>query len=281
MLLDPRLHAYRPDLADVKLKDQVSSLRYAQGRPFTVAAPVADVRKAPHATAGVMTQALMGEAVAVFDISGGWAWCQLAGDGYVGYMPVDALVEGTIRATHLVSVPLTFLYPAADLKSSPRTPVYLNSRLTVRAEGETWAELADRRFVFRRHLTPLGAGAAEPASVAVMFEHVPYLWGGKTQQGLDCSGLIQIAFHAAGLACPRDSDMIEREVGEPLPLDPDVLARGDLVFWKGHLGMMLDGERIIHANGHHMLTVIEPVGDALARIESLYGPATSFRRPLR
>lgn len=279
MLLDPRLHAYRPDLADARLKEQVRSARYAEGRPFTVAAPIADVRKAPHPTAGVMTQALMGEAVAVFDVSAGWAWCQLAGDGYVGYVPLETLAEGVIEATHQVSVPLSFLYPAADLKSSPRGPVYLNSLLTVADEDETWARLADGRFVFRRHVRPRGAGGAEPSGVAAMFEHVPYLWGGKTQQGLDCSGLIQIAFHAAGRPCPRDSDMIERDIGDPLPLEPSLLERGDLVFWKGHVGMMLDRERIIHANGHHMLTVIEPVEEALARIAALYGPATSFRRP--
>jgi cell wall-associated NlpC family hydrolase len=257
----------------------VSADRFAEGRPHTVVAPLVDVRGAPCGAASQTTQALMGEAAAVFEVANGWAWCQFERDGYVGYVPADALAEGHVQPTHQVAMPSTFLYPAADLKTAPYAAVYMNTPLAVVEAGEKWSRVADGRYVFTRHLRPFDAVAAEPAAVAVLFEHTPYLWGGRTQLGLDCSGLVQTAFQACGRACPRDTDMMERELGQPLAFDAAVLQRGDLVFWKGHIGMMLDGERLIHANGHHMMTVIEPLSSALERIAALFGPASSFRRP--
>jgi cell wall-associated NlpC family hydrolase len=279
MPLDPRLHACRPDLADVRLKGKVSAARYVDGRPHTVVAPLVDVRGALRSDASLTTQALMGESAAVFEVENGWAWCQFDRDGYVGYVPVDALAEGHMQPTHRVSVPSTFLYPAADLKSAPYAAVYMTTPLAVVEADEKWSRIADGRYVFTRHIRPFDAVAPDPAAAAVLLEHSPYLWGGRTRFGLDCSGLIQTAFHACGVACPRDTDMMEREFGQPLAFDAAVLQRGDLVFWKGHVGMMLDGDRLIHSNGHHMMTVIEPLSDALKRIAALFGPATSFRRP--
>jgi cell wall-associated NlpC family hydrolase len=279
MRLDPRLHAYRPDLADARLADRIPAARYAEGRPHIVTAGLVDVRSAPRSDASQTTQALMGEAVAVFDIEKDWAWCQLGRDNYVGYVPASALAEGIAAATHEVSVPSTFVYPDANLKTAPYTAIYMCTPLAVVDEGEKWSRIADGRNVFTRHLRPLGTASGEPVAVAQMFEHTPYLWGGRTRFGLDCSGLVQTAFQACGIACPRDTDMMEREFGQPLAFDAAVLQRGDLVFWKGHVGMMLDGDRLIHSNGHHMTTVIEPLPDALKRIAALFGPATSFRRP--
>ena len=280
MNLDLRLHAYRPDLADARLEGQVSAARYVEGRPHTVTAALVDVRGAPRGDASQTTQALMGEAAAVFEIENGWAWCQFERDGYVGYIPADALSEGYVQPTHQVSVTSTFLYPAADLKTAPYQAVYMNTPLAVAEGGEKWSRIADGRYVFTRHLRPLGTAFGEPVAVAQLIEHVPYLWAGRTLLGVDCSGLVQTAFQACGRSCPRDSDMMEGELGTPLPFgDTGVLQRGDLVFWAGHVGMMIDGERLIHANGHHMLTVIEPLSEALTRIAALFGPATSFRRP--
>jgi cell wall-associated NlpC family hydrolase len=279
MPLDPRLHAYRPDLADARLADRIPAARYAEGRPHTVVAGLVDVRSAPRMDASQTTQALMGEAVAVFDIEDDWAWCQLGRDNYVGYVPAAALAEGITAATHEVCVPGTFVYPDANLKTAPYTAIYMCTPLAVVDEGEKWSRIADGRYVFTRHLRPLGTASGEPVAVAQLFEHVPYLWAGRTLLGVDCSGLVQTAFQACGRFCPRDTDMMERELGQPLAFDAAVLQRGDLVFWKGHVGMMLDGKRLIHSNGYHMLTVIEPLSDALKRIAALFGPATSFRRP--
>lgn len=280
MHLDPRLHAYRPDLADVRLEGKVPAARYAEGRLHTVIAAIVDVKSAPRLDASQTTQALMGESATVFEIENGWAWCQFERDGYVGYVPADALGQGHVQPSHQVSVPSTFLYPAADLKTAPYAAVYMNTPLAVVEGGDKWSRIADGRYVFTRHLRPLGTASGEPVAVAQLFEHVPYLWAGRTLLGVDCSGLVQTAFQACGRSCPRDSDMMEGELGTALPFgDTGVLQRGDLVFWKGHMGMMVDHERLIHANGYHMLTVIEPLSDALKRIGALFGPATSFRRP--
>jgi cell wall-associated NlpC family hydrolase len=279
MPLDPRLNAYRPDIADARLAQKISAARYVEGRPHVVSAPLIDVKAEPRHDAKQTTQALMGEAAMVFEVANGWAWCQFGRDGYVGYVEAEALAEGIEEATHEVAVPNTFLYPAADLKSAPYSTVYMNTPLRVVDVGEKWSRITDGRYVFTRHVRPLGTASGEPAAAAALFEHTPYLWGGRTRLGLDCSGLVQTAFQACGLACPRDTDMMERELGTALAMDPACLERGDLVFWSGHVGMMLDGGRLIHANGHHMLTVIEPLSEALRRIESMFGPASSFRRP--
>ena len=128
------------------------------------------------------------------------------------------------------------------------------------------------------HLAPIGAGfETDAAGVALRFLGAPYLWGGRESLGLDCSGLVQQALAACGKACPRDTDM---QAGIGVAVAPGDLARGDLVFWKGHVGMMLDAERMVHANGHHMATVVEPLAEAIARIEAAgYGPPTAYRRP--
>ncbi|HUF44309.1 MAG TPA: SH3 domain-containing protein, partial [Aestuariivirgaceae bacterium] len=205
MTFDPRLHAVRPDLADARLAKHVSAARFAVGRPHSVAATLVDVRGAPRPDASQTTQALMGEAAAVFEVENGWAWCQFERDGYVGYVPADALAEGQLHTTHQVAVPSTFLYPAADLKTAPYAAVYMNTPLAVVEAGEKWSRIADGRYVFTRHLRPLGTASGEPVAVAQLFEHVPYLWAGRTLLGVDCSGLVQTAFQACGRSCPRDS----------------------------------------------------------------------------
>lgn len=280
MPLDPRLHAFRPDRADARLRGQVDAHQFVNGEPAEIVVPAVGVRRQPGFDAEMLTEALQGERVLVFDREDGWAWAQLETDGYVGYVPESALSAELTVPTHRVAVPLTFCYPADDLRSQPTLAAFLNARLQIAEVGDTWSRLANGSYVFTRHLAALDGRPADPVTVASMFVNVPYRWGGKTHSGLDCSGLIQIAFHAAGRACPRDTDMIERSLGRLLPTaDPAVLESGDLVFWKGHVGMMIDGQRIIHANGHHMLTVIEPVGEAIARIAAMHGPVTSFRRP--
>lgn len=276
--LDPRLNAFRPDLGDARLRGAVAAERYVEGEAGEIATPVAPVRKAPRGEAMRTTEALLGERVKVFERAGGWCWVQLERDGYVGYVEEAAVAApDTRRPTHRIAVPRSFVYPDANLKSEPARPVFLNGLVRVAETGEAWSRLQGGGWIFTRHIRP--ADLAEPDAVAVAerFVGVPYLWGGKTHGGLDCSGLVQVALQAAGLDCPRDTDMMERALGGPASLEDD-RQRGDLVFWKGHVGIMLDGERLLHANGHHMLTVVEPLAEAVARIASLHGTVTSVRR---
>jgi cell wall-associated NlpC family hydrolase len=277
--LDARLHAYRPDLADDALRGKVEAARFATPRLMQVVEPIAAIHKAPRFDSMQLTQALMGETVKLFEEEAGWAWVQLTQDGYVGYVNGNALSPHVTSATHRVAVPATFMYPDANLKTQPAVSLPLNAQLTVTGESGAFSRLANGRFVYTAHLKPIGSFEADFVAVAEMFRHVPYYWGGKSAQGLDCSGLVQLALEASGKPALRDSDMQEQTLGEPLLVnDLDSLSRGDLVFWKGHVGIMTDDRTLLHANGHHMMVVAEPLRDAVERIAATYGQITSIRR---
>jgi len=277
--LDLRLHAFRPDLADRRLESRVKAGRFTEGTLMAIAAPLASIHRQPRFDAMQVTQALMGERLRVFENREGWAWGQLERDSYVGYLAADALSEELTAPTHRVAVPATFAYPAPDVKSQPAVMLPMNAMLAVTGSDEKFARLADGRFVFARHLKLLDQWESDFTAVAEMFRHVPYYWGGKSVRGLDCSGLVQLALQACGIACPRDSDLQERDLGVDLRLnDLDALKRGDLVFWDGHAGIMTDGATLLHANGHHMLAVAEPLRDAVDRIARSYGQVTSIKR---
>ncbi|TPN68058.1 NlpC/P60 family protein [Mesorhizobium sp. B1-1-1] len=282
---DARLHAFRPDLADARLKGEVAADRFVAGRPARISIPVADIRKAPRPDAGVNTQALFGDDVLVFEDREGWAWIQAERDGYVGYV-ADAMLGGRDHAlTHIVSVPRTFLYPGPDLRLRIAGQLSMGSTVTVTGSAETrgthYAVLPSGEAIIAGHLRPLSNVAADYVSVAETFLGTPYLWGGVSGFGIDCSGLVQLAMRMAGADVLRDSDMQAQSIGEPLDPGPDYsgLRRGDLVFWKGHVAIMTDAETMIHANGHTMLVSREGLKEAVARIGYLYGGPTEFRRP--
>jgi cell wall-associated NlpC family hydrolase len=277
-ILDPRLHAYRPDLADTRLQERVQAPNYAAGTLAQIVEPIASLRREPRFDAVQTSQGLQGETVRIFDRSEGWAWVQLEQDGYVGYLAQESLGVVAAAATHRVGVPLTFAYPAPDHKAQPAALVPMNAQVRVISSGEKYAEIAGGRFMIASHLSPLEKREADFVAVAEQFLRVPYSWGGKTALGLDCSGLLQTALQAAGIACPRDSDMQEK-LGVALPIDSiDALKRGDLAFWKGHVGIMTSPTHLLHANGHFMQVTLEPLATALARIAAAYGTLTGIRR---
>lgn len=286
MSFDPRVTPARPDLAAAHLRGRVEAARFVEGREMRIAEPVVDLRKAPDLSLGIETQALLGESFVVYEDEEGWAWGQCARDGYVGYVAASSLAPAGAAPTHRVGVLRTHVYPAATIKTAPLTALTFDARLAVTGLDGVWAKTA-QGFVFAAHLTPLDARAGDavavvdPVAVAEMFLGLPYLWGGRSSQGLDCSGLVQTALRAGGIEAPRDSDML-MQIGDALALDDDMahLQRGDLVFWKGHVGLMQDRERLLHANGTHMLVVSEPLAEARQRIlEKTFGPITSIRRP--
>jgi cell wall-associated NlpC family hydrolase len=277
--LDKRLHVFRPDLADAQLQGQVDAKRFVSGTTVQFIAPSTPVLRAPQSDAMQLTQALMGETAQVFEIAEGWAWVQLEHDHYVGYVRSDSLSPIVHSATHSVCVASTLLYPKPDLKSQPVLFLPMNAKLNVISEQGQYSELATGGFVFTKHIAATGAGLTDFISVAEKFLNVPYLWGGKTHHGLDCSGLVQTALHACGIEAPRDTDMQEKTLGNFLQInDLDGLRRGDLVFWDGHVGIMYDESLLLHANGFHMQTVIEPLKLAATRIAESYKPITSLKR---
>jgi cell wall-associated NlpC family hydrolase len=282
---DARLHAFRPDLADERLKGEVQADRYVSGRPARVAASVTDVLKAPRRESAMNTQLLRGDDVTVFEQADGWAWVQSMRDGYVGYVAESQLAAPGEAPTHVVTAPRTFLYPGPDLKLPRRGELSLGSRLamvsTAETRGTLYAVLPSGEAVVASHLAPAGAVLDDYVAVAERLIDTPYLWGGSSAFGIDCSGLVQLSMMMAGRNVLRDSDMQADTIGDPLDPGPDYarLVRGDLVFWKGHVAIMTDPKTMIHANGHTMTVAREGLAEAIARIGYLYGQPTGFRRP--
>ncbi|MGE0008539.1 MAG: C40 family peptidase [Parvibaculaceae bacterium] len=277
--LDPRLNALRADIADARLAAGAPGARLVEGEAREVAVPLLSLHREPRFDARLDTQALLGERVRVFDSREGWAWLQLEADSYVGYAALDDLAVPQSGPTHRVAVPSTFMFPAPDIKSQPVVTLTMNARIAVVGGDERFAHLANGRFVVARHLKPLSESEPDFVAVAEAHLHVPYLWGGKSVLGLDCSGLVQLALEAAGRACPRDSDMQETVLGRALPTDGlDDLKRGDLVFWQGHVGIMTDARNLLHANGHFMQVTCEPLRAAVDRIARRHGGITAIRR---
>lgn len=278
---DRRLTPARPDLAALHLQGQVEATRFVEGRTMQVVAPVADVKAAPSPDAALDTQALCGERVTVYEEEEGWAWGQLERDSYVGYLPASALAPQPIVSTHRVAARATFVYPAANMKLPPLATLPFGAEVAVVETSGDFARLSRGGFVFARHLAKTGDRDADFVAVAETMLGTPYLWGGKTPAGLDCSGLVQVSLHAAGKTAPRDTDMQARELGAPLAFGEDLpaLRRGDLVFWKGHVGLMRDADTLLHANGFHMLVASEPLKQARERIAAnSFGAITAIKR---
>lgn len=265
--LDPRLHAYRPDIAAESLKGRVDATRYVAGDLRQVVRAAVPLRSKPQRAAGLDNEVLFGERVKVFDAADGWAWVQLERDGYVGYVPSDALKNEVHEATHRVSALGTFVYPVPDIKSAPIMHLSMNARLAVGEQQDRFLGLRTGGWVIARHVAEGSRFARDFVEVAERFIGTPYLWGGRTRLGLDCSALVQIALEAAGRSCPRDSDLQQAAIGIDVLLPPDLegLERGDLVFWPGHVGIMMDGVMMVHANAHHMAVAVEPLKDAADR----------------
>ncbi|MGE0628113.1 MAG: NlpC/P60 family protein [Hyphomicrobiaceae bacterium] len=276
---DPRLNAHRPDLAAESLRGKVDAPRYVTGTRRRVRRAAVPVRREPKPSLGLETEALFGEIVTVYDEADGWAWIQLEHDNYVGYVPADTLTAPA-EPTHRVSATGTFLYAEEDIKSPPLMHLSINSRLTVTHQGDRFGRLRDGGFVISRHIAPIDRIARDFVDVAERLIGTPYLWGGRTRIGLDCSGLIQISMQAAGLPCPRDTDMQQASLGESvlIPDSLEGLQRGDIVFWRGHVGVMSDGVMLVHANAHHMAAVTEPLSVAVRRISRAGSEIAAIRR---
>lgn len=272
--IDRRIHAFRPDIADVALAGTLFAPHYAAPMPRAAAA-AAFMRSAPSASAEAVSQLLPGEGFAALEITAGWAWGYSLHDHYVGYIEVAHLCD-PVAPTHRVSVREALIFSEASIKAPIAGTRPIGSRLCGAVEGNFLK--IDGGFVHMRHVAPVDDLAADPVAVAELCLGMPYLWGGRGGDGIDCSGLVQIALAAAGHSAPRDTDMQRQEIGFALD-EHAPLRRGDIVSFPGHVGLMVDEERLIHANAHWMAVVIEPLADVVARLKPNHDrPILSRRR---
>jgi cell wall-associated NlpC family hydrolase len=276
--MDPRLTPARADLAAKHLEGQVTAARFVEGVLQEVMDPQAPVRREPRPDGALDTEALLGERVTVYETTDeGWSWGQLHSDGYVGWLPAFALARPRAEPTHRVSALRTLAFPGPSIKIPPVQSPPLGARIAIARQQDRFAVTPNGHYLPAQHLVPLGVYEDDFLAVAERFLGAPYLWGGKTSLGLDCSGLVQVGLTACGVACPRDSDMQERALGISLDKDSK-LQRGDLIFWKGHVAIARDEVSMIHANAFHMAVAIEPIVEAVERIAAGGSRVTSVKR---
>lgn len=273
--MDRRLWPANERVCSVALDGQVEGAKVVTGAARQAALPVVDLLSAPDG--GRDRQLQMGDGFTVLEDREGWSFGQSLKDGYCGYVQTQTLTDA-ITATHSVSSRATHLYSHEDFKSPERAAVSFGSKLTLIDERRKFYETHDGLFVPKKHVRPLGQNFADPVTIAQLHFGTPYLWGGNSSFGIDCSGLVQAALLACGIDCPADSDMQMDALGRDIP-EGDPLQRGDILFWKGHVGMMVDADTLIHANAHHMAVAYEPIMAAIIRIEAQGdGPVTARKR---
>lgn len=273
---DRRLTLLRDGLADRRLEGLVAADRFAGVTPMQVSAPAASLRKAAAPDAEQEDQVLFGETFDVLFETDAFAFGQARRDRYVGYVPIEALSAPVLTPEHRVSALRTYAFAEPDIKSAIVGLYSLNALVTVQAREGRFAKGARTGWFVEHHLAPIGRFETDYVAIAERFLGAPYQWGGRESLGLDCSGLIQQALYACGRACPRDTDMQRGFFPEIAEADR---RRGDLVFWKGHVAILLDRDTILHANAHHMAVAIEPLSEAIIRIEAAgVGAPLGYRR---
>lgn len=271
---DRRLTPCNGRVGAAHLRGQVEAARFVRGTARAIGEPVVDLLRAPGGRRE--RQLVSGQGVMLYEEADGWAFVQADADGYVGYLQSTAL-RAPVAATHRVSARSTHVYSSPDFKAPEVGPLSFGSLLEISATEGRFLKAA-QGYVPRAHLAPLSGSSRDPVEVAELFLGTPYLWGGNSGFGIDCSGLVQAACRACGIPCPGDSDMQEAELGTRLSVGAAPV-RGDLLFWKGHVGWVADKDTLLHANVHHMAVAREDLTLAIARIEGQGdGPVTSHKR---
>ena len=276
--MDMRVTPLRDGIASRSLEGVLRAEVYLDPKVMVCAAPAAGIHRAPDAASEQMDQLLFGETFEVIEEEGDLFWGQAPRDGYVGFVATSALAAPTpdLMPTHRISAVRTYAFAEPSIKARAFGPYSMNALVAIEAVEGRLMKAAGAGWMAAEHLTPVGVFETDMAAVAERFLGTPYLWGGRESLGLDCSGLSQAALFACGKACPRDADQ-QAAMGHAI--DRKTFGRGDLVFWRGHMAIGLDETRIVHANGHHMAVAIEPLDEAIVRIDTAgVGQPTAFRR---
>ena len=269
--MDRRLTPATARIAHTSLQGQIDAPAFTAGESVQIAAPLVDLLRSPNGPRE--RQLWLGEDFTVIDRDQGHAFGFAAKDGYCGWLP-EAVLEQGPPATHWVASTGTHLYAQPKASSQNLSALPMGARVSVLDQVGSYAQTT-QGFIPTSHLLPLGTHLTDPVAVAEMFLQSPYLWGGNSRAGIDCSGLAQIVHHACGIALPADSDLQEA-AGTVVQGE---FQRGDLLFWKGHVALAVDSQRLIHANGHTMSVAYEGIAEAIHRIEQAEGaPLRSHRR---
>ena len=277
MSQDPRTLLVRPDLAALDLEGLVPAGRYVDARPFVTITPVTAIHRSPDTASERVDHLLFGEIFDGLDQTGDFTWGRARRDGYVGFVHSDGLSRDRRTPTHQVSALRAYAFAEPSIKSAPWGPLSLNALITVDAAEGALVHAVGAGWIAAAHIQPIGQAELDWVTTAERFLGVPYLWGGRDSLGLDCSGLVQQALFAAGRACPRDADQ-QQSLGRDTLAEPPT--RGDLVFWRGHVGILMDRDRLLHANAHHMAVAVEPLAEATQRIAAKGGGDPIARRRL-
>ncbi len=277
---DPRVTPARADLAAVQLKGKVEAARFVEGRAAQAIRGTVALRKTPSFDGNLETEILFGECFIIYEEKNGWVWGQCALDSYVGYARATEFASPGPAPSLRVTAFKAALLHAPILKSAVADFLPMNAKVAVAGEAERYARIGDGLYVYAGHLAPLAKKESDWIAVAERFVGFPYLWGGKTADGIDCSGIVQIALETGGISAPRDTDQMETALGKTVPVTPGFtgLKRGDLIFWGEHMGVMLDATRLLHANAFHMAVAIEPLAEAAMRIARTEGPMRAIKR---
>ena len=274
MTRDPRLWPSNGRVAHDRLRGQIEGVTFTAGEVHSVAEPLTDLLNLQ----GKRERQLpLGETFRVLETEDGLAFGFAERDGYVGFVAAEDLQQ-EVQPTHRVSARATHLYATADMKSPDQMTLSCGAKLRITAQVGRFGLTAQGLYVPMVHLMPVGYVEPDPVAVAERLLGTPYLWGGNSSFGLDCSGLVQMCLLASGVDCPGDADLQEAALGQPLPPNA-ALQRGDLVFWKGHVAIATSPTTLIHANAFHMAVALEDVETAIDRIRARGdGPVTSRRR---
>lgn len=275
MTLDPRLTPSNGRVAHVSLEGEVEAERFVKGRWMMVQQPMVNITDTPRGAR--VSQLLFGERFLALETDEGFSFGMAERDGYCGYILSGALT-GAEDATHWVVSPATHLYGKHDIKAAPDVALFFGSQVKVTGERDGFLRIQTGHYIPNQHLMPIQARFSDPVGIADLFLGTPYLWGGCSRWGIDCSGLVQTALLACGIECPRDSDQQQAALGQDVA-ENEPLQRGDLVFWRGHVGIMSNDTMLLHANAHHMAVAYEPLYEAVERIGAReFGDITAIRR---
>ncbi|MEI4472698.1 C40 family peptidase [Frigidibacter sp. MR17.24] len=272
---DRRTTPATPRVAHASLRGVVEAKHFTEGEPARVTAPLVDLLAAPGGARD--RQLLFGDRVTVIERRQGWAFLIAAKDGYCGWL-AEAALGPDAQPTHRIAGRSTHCYPEPSLKSRAAGALSFGATLTVTGESGKFVETAEGWFVPRAHVAPVAELETDPVAVAEKFLGTPYLWGGNSAEGIDCSGLVQAALLSCGLPCPGDSDLQAAELGHEVSKTGD-WRRGDLFFWPGHVAMAIDGAHLVHANGFRAAVSHEGIEMCLARIDAAgEGPLLAVKR---